>query len=99
MLELAIRHSRIDQQTIKDLPTTLAVHSAAILGLAIRRSSMDQQTIKDLRTALAVHPAAMIEDSIRQSRTYEHTCKHGPTDVRGIRKALREGVHICHAHW
>lgn len=63
MLGLAIRGARIDQLTIKDLPTALAMHPAAMLGLAIRRSRIDQQSFG------------------------------------GIRKALREGVHICLAHW
>ena len=78
MLELAIRGARIDQQTIKDLRTTLAVRPAAMLRLAIRGASMDQQTIKDLPTTLAVRPAAMLDWlsdvqawTNRRSRTYE----------------------------
>ena len=63
MLGLAIRRARIDQLTIKDLPTALAMHPAEMLGLINRRASMEQQTFG------------------------------------GIRTALREGVHICHAHW
>ena len=78
--------------TIKDLPTALAPHPAAMLELAIRGASMDQQTIKDLPTTLAPHPAAMQGLTNRRSRIDQQT-------FGGIRKALQEGVHICLAHW
>lgn len=63
-----------------------------MLGLGIRGASMDQQTIKDLPTALAPHPAAMLGQATRGASMDQQT-------FGGIRKALREGVHICLAHW
>lgn len=63
-----------------------------MLGLAIRGARIDQLTIKDLPTALAMHPAAMLGLAIRGAKICQLT-------FGGIRKALLEGVHICHAHW
>ena len=47
MLELAIRGAKICQLTIKDLPTALAPHPAAMIEDSIRKSSTYEQTRKD----------------------------------------------------
>ena len=41
---------------------------------------------------IQVHPAAILGLAIRRPKIDQLT-------FGGIRKALREGVHICHAHW
>ena len=92
MLELAIRGASMDQQTIKDLPTSLAVHPAATTEDSIRQSRTYEQTFKDLPTTLAPHPAAMLGLAIRRASMEQQS-------FGGIRKALLEGVHIYLAHW